>query len=113
LGILGSKSLETPYVKISLTCTIFYFLFFYLSSFIFSEKGSKFLIFILNLINFAYLLSNKFGDKFNYFINSIKKFNKEKSITLYVKICGYFSILKSAIAYPNGVDFIKKYEREK
>ena len=48
LGILGSKSLEYPYVTFSLICTIFYFLFFYIGAFIFSETGLRIIIFILN-----------------------------------------------------------------
>ena len=48
LGILGSKSLEYPYVTFSLICTVFYFLFFYIGAFIFSETGQRIIIFFLN-----------------------------------------------------------------
>lgn len=48
LGILGSLPLDSPYVNVGLLCTIFYFLFFYIGSFIFSERGNRLIAFILN-----------------------------------------------------------------
>lgn len=111
LGILGAKSLENPYVKISLVCTIFYFLFFYLSSFIFSEKGYKLLSFFLTIIESSNI-KEKAKNKYFYFISSIKKFRGEK-LNYYSKICGYLSILKSAVQFPHGKDFIAEYERRK
>jgi len=82
-----------------------------LSSFIFSEKGYKLLSFFLTIIESSNI-KEKAKNKYFYFISSIKKFRGEK-LNYYSKICGYLSILKSAVQFPHGKDFIAEYERRK
>lgn len=41
LGILGAKPLEYPYIELSRVCTFFYFAFFFIGAFIFSDHSAR------------------------------------------------------------------------
>lgn len=119
LGVLGAKSLETPYVGVSLFCTIFYFLFFYIGSFIFSEKGQKLLSFFLLLPEIVLKLLEESKQRFNYFINGFKKIlNNKKSLKS--KILDILSLVKESFSstffendlFNNYIDSSKKLKEE-